>query len=84
MPEDIGLAAFSVLDGNADAGIYQNSEEIGRAAVQLLISLIHHNEHGVPEVCREVLAEGQWQDGSTLPPKHPVVDERTHRQIPVP
>jgi hypothetical protein len=58
-----------VLDGNADAGIYQNSLEIGRAAVQLLISLIHLNQLGIPEVCREVLIEGRWQDGRTLPPR---------------
>jgi len=69
VPHDIGLAATSVLDGNADAGIYQQSEEIGKAAVQLLISLIHHNEHGIPEIPREVLIVGRWQDGSTLPPR---------------
>jgi len=70
VPEDVGLAALSVLDGNADAGIYQNSAEIGRAAVQLVISLIHHNERGVPEVCRELLVEGQWVDGQTLPTRN--------------
>jgi LacI family transcriptional regulator len=69
VPAKVGLAAMSVLDGNADAGIYQNSEEIGRAAVQLLISLIHHNERGIPAISREVLVEGRWQDGSTLPPR---------------
>jgi LacI family transcriptional regulator len=71
VPQDVAVAALSVLDGNADAGIDQNSEEIGRAAVQLLISLIHHNERGIPEVCRELLVEGRWQDGSTLPVRHP-------------
>ena len=39
-----------VLDGPADSGIDQNSKEIGRAAVQTLISLIHHNERGIPQV----------------------------------
>lgn len=69
VPEDVGLAALSVLDGNADAGIDQNSMEIGKAAVQLLISLINHNECGIPRICREVLVEGQWVDGGTLPAK---------------
>jgi len=32
------------------AGIYQNPDEIGTAAVQLLISLIHHNQRGIPEI----------------------------------
>jgi DNA-binding LacI/PurR family transcriptional regulator len=69
VPKDIGVAALSVLDGDADAGINQNSEEIGAAAVQLLISLIHHNQRGIPETPREVIVAGQWTDGKTLPRK---------------
>jgi LacI family transcriptional regulator len=69
VPEKIGLAALSMLDGNADAGIDQNSEEIGKVAIQLLISLINHNECGIPKICREVLVEGQWINGTTLPSK---------------
>lgn len=69
VPDDVGLAQFSVLDSEADAGIDQCSEEIGRAAVQLLISLINHNERGIPEVCRELLIDGRWVNGKTLPPK---------------
>lgn len=69
VPKHVGLAALSVLDGNADAGINQNSYEIGRAAIQLLISLINHNECGIPNVCRELLVEGEWVNGSTLPPR---------------
>ena len=68
VPAEIGLAVFSTLDGGADAGIDQNSKEIGRAAVQLLISLINHNEYGIPTVCREVLVEGRGVDGKSLPP----------------
>lgn len=69
VPKDVALAALSVLDGHADAGIDQNSREIGRAAVQTLISLIHHNERGIPRIPREVLVTGRWVDGSTLPPR---------------
>lgn len=72
VPRDISLAALSILDGNADAGIDQKSREIGRVAVQLLISLINHNECGIPAICREVLVEGEWVNGSTLPPKNQV------------
>ena len=70
VPQDIGLATTSVMDAGVDAGIYQNSNEIGRAAIQLLISLIHHNERGIPRVRREVLVEGDWVDGGTLPPRN--------------
>lgn len=69
VPEDIGLAAFSVLDGNADTGIYQNPEEIGNAATEMLISLINHGHTGIPSICRELLIEGKWVDGTTLPPR---------------
>ena len=70
VPEQMGLAAFSVLDGDADAGIDQQSKEIGRTAVQMLISLINHNERGIPHICRELLIDGRWVDGGTLPEKN--------------
>jgi DNA-binding LacI/PurR family transcriptional regulator len=67
VPEDIGLAATSILDGNALAGIDQNSEEIGKAAMETLISLMNHNDQGIPRVYREILITGTWTDGTTLP-----------------
>jgi DNA-binding LacI/PurR family transcriptional regulator len=69
VPKDIGLATLSVLDGEADAGIYQNSEEIGKAAMELLISLLNHHHYGTPPITRELLVKGRWVDGSTLPPR---------------
>lgn len=66
VPDDLGLAVLSVLDGNADSGIDQNSFEIGQAAVDLLISLIHSGQHGIPGVCRQVLVEGKWVDGTSV------------------
>lgn len=67
VPEDVGLAAMSVLDGNCDAGINQNPEEIGRVAALMLISMIHDGDRGVPDVCRHILLEGSWVNGSTMP-----------------
>ena len=67
IPEDIGLAANSVLDGNADAGIDQNPEEIGRVAVLVLNSLLHDNARGEPSIFRQILVEGRWVDGLSLP-----------------
>ena len=67
VPEDIGLAATSVLDGNATAGIDQNSEEIGRAVFETLLSLLNHNQYGIPDIVREVVITGNWVDGTTLP-----------------
>jgi DNA-binding LacI/PurR family transcriptional regulator len=58
---------MSVVGGNADAGIYQNSEEIGRAAVLLLISMIQDNDRGIPALHREILVPGGWVDGGSMP-----------------
>ena len=70
-PDDVGLAALSVLDGGADAGIDQHPEEIGRVAVLLVISLIKDHSLGVPPIFRQSLIEGSWVDGSTLPARLP-------------
>ena len=67
IPQDVGLAALSVLDGKADAGINQNPTEIGRVAAETVVSLITHNHRGIPPFQRHILVEGFWTDGSTLP-----------------
>lgn len=65
--KDIGLAAMSVLDGNADAGIYQNPELIGRAASEVLVSLINRRETGGSPDFRSDLIRGSWVDGRSMP-----------------
>jgi LacI family transcriptional regulator len=67
VPDDVGLAALSVLDGKANAGINQNAVEIGRVAAETVISLINHNHRGIPPFQRHILVEGFWTDGSMLP-----------------
>lgn len=67
VPGDVALAALSVLDGDADAGIDQNSEEVGRVAAETLVSLINHNHRGIPTYQRRILVEGMWTDGESLP-----------------
>lgn len=65
--QHLALATTSILDGNLSAGIEQNSKEIGRTAVDLLISRINQNKFGFPAVCRETLIRGKWVDGDSLP-----------------
>ena len=67
VPDDIGLAALSILDGNADAGIDQHPEEIGRVSILLAVSLINDAAHGVPAIFRQTLITGAWVDGRSLP-----------------
>ncbi len=67
VPADLPVAAVSVLDGKFDAGVDQNSHEVGRVALRTLAGLIHQNERGIPRFCRRILVEGQWIDGTSLP-----------------
>lgn len=67
VPADLPVAAVSVLDGKFDAGVDQNSCEVGRVALRTLTGLIHQNERGIPRYCRRILVEGQWIDGTSLP-----------------
>jgi DNA-binding LacI/PurR family transcriptional regulator len=64
---EVGLAALSVVDCPIDAGIFQNSEEIGRVSVLMLNSLINDNAKGIPPISREILIKGKWVDGKSLP-----------------
>ena len=67
VPGDVGLAALTILDCPIDAGIYQNPEEIGRVGVLVLASLINDGDIGFPRVKRQILIEGTWVDGTSLP-----------------
>ena len=67
VPEDIPVAVTSILDGGADSGMDQHPEEIGRAAFLLLNSEINDGSRGIPKIFRQILVEGSWVDGSSLP-----------------
>jgi DNA-binding LacI/PurR family transcriptional regulator len=67
VPRDLAVAALSVLDGNFDAGVDQNSHEVGQVAMRTLAGLIHQNERGIPRYCRRILVEGRWNDGASVP-----------------
>jgi DNA-binding LacI/PurR family transcriptional regulator len=63
--------AFVHLDWTAAcgdlAGINQQPEQVGAAAVDLLVEQINQNRRGIPEVPKSVLVEGLWREGCTLP-----------------
>jgi DNA-binding LacI/PurR family transcriptional regulator len=71
VPKDIGYVHLDC--GAAElsdfAGVDQKSEEIGAAAVDLLVEEIHSNSRGIPDTPKTVLINGQWQEGTTLPPR---------------
>ena len=67
VPEDIAVATTTILDGNLTAGIDQHPREIGRVGVLSLLSLIHDHDRGIPALSREILIQGSWRDGASLP-----------------
>ncbi len=73
VPQDIGLAVTSILDAKADAGIDQHPEEIGRVGFLMLNSLITDRARGIPDIFRQILVEGSWEDGSSLPARKPAM-----------
>lgn len=69
VPQDLGLAVTTILDMPISAGIDQQPEEIGRVALLMLNSLINDGARGIPPIFRQILVEGAWVDGPSLPPK---------------
>lgn len=66
IPEDVG---YVNLDCSAtddfQSGIRQPHSEVGTAAMDLLISLIHRNERGIPPNPHLTQITGQWVEGQT-------------------
>lgn len=66
-PRDVGLVSLDVTSETSSwAGIDQNSDEIGRAAVDLVLSKVRAGERGIPKVRRSLLVHCQWREGNTV------------------
>lgn len=69
VPNDVGIAC-PLLSGEEDAiaGVVEDNREIGRAAVDMLVSMLHHGQHGLPSRPKRLLVEGFWTEGESLAP----------------
>ena len=68
VPEDVALAVTTVLDTTVDVGIDPQPEEIGRVGFLMLNSLINDDgARGAPKIFRQILIEGSWVAGASLP-----------------
>ena len=47
------------------AGVYQNQEGVGAAAVDLILGQIHRNDFGIPALPKKTLIPASWVDGKT-------------------
>jgi LacI family transcriptional regulator/LacI family repressor for deo operon, udp, cdd, tsx, nupC, and nupG len=80
VPEDVALAMPVIPDRSGRiAGIYENSGHMGRMAVDLLVSMIHAGERGIPEVVHVTTVNGEWIPGDSLPPKAPRATKKKRR-----
>ena len=67
VPSDIGLANLNLVSDVSDwAGVNEQHEEIGAAAVDILVGALSRNELGLPPEPRRILIPGEWVPGSTL------------------
>jgi len=67
VPRDIGLIQLEHRkDHSAWAGMDQHNDVCGEAAIDMVISMIHSNESGVPPFPRATLIGGTWVDGETV------------------
>ncbi len=69
VPQDVGAAYLfgTEEERRTMAGIDGNLDQVGAAAVDLLVQKLHTHELGMPAHPREVLIAGTWQPGPTLP-----------------
>lgn len=70
IPEDIGFANFSIWDTPLGfSGIHQNDFRIGEVAVNVIVSMLHSGERGIPKTPMRILIESDWEPGATLRPQ---------------
>jgi DNA-binding LacI/PurR family transcriptional regulator len=68
-PRDIGLVSLDVTPEDTPwAGLDQHSDEIGKAAVDLVLSKLRAGERGIPKVRRTLLVHSHWREGATVRP----------------
>lgn len=67
VPADVGLIQLEWRASSPEwAGMDQHNDVVGEAAVEMLVSMIHRHEIGVPEFPRATLVGSTWKDGKTV------------------
>jgi DNA-binding LacI/PurR family transcriptional regulator len=66
-PRDVGLIQLEWRSDHPHwAGVCQHNDIVGEMAVEMVISMIHHNENGISPFPRATLIGSTWIDGSTV------------------
>lgn len=70
--EEIGYADLDLYPSDPEyagiSGITQNSEMLGMAAVDMIVSGLQRDQVGIPEVPFVTQVRGSWFDGKSTPP----------------
>jgi LacI family transcriptional regulator len=67
VPQDLGLIQYEWREDHREwAGMDQRNDLVGEAALDMLISMVHHNDHGVPANPRATMIGSTWVDGETV------------------
>jgi LacI family transcriptional regulator len=67
VPADIGLIQYEWRADHADwAGMDQRNDLVGAAALDMLVTMVHHNDRGVPAHPKATMIGPHWVDGSTV------------------
>ena len=67
VPADVGLIQMEWREDHADwAGMHQHNDIVGEASVEMVIGMIHNNEHEIPLYPRATLIGSTWVDGQTV------------------
>ncbi|HEY0256743.1 MAG TPA: hypothetical protein VGC39_04805 [Candidatus Methylacidiphilales bacterium] len=67
VPADVGIANPILQESMKDqSGVIEASREIGRAAGDFLVGMIHRGESGPPPTPQRILLDGHWNQGTTV------------------
>lgn len=68
-PADLGLVDLQWLSPDSPrAAVDQSNQEVGAAAVDIILAQINRHERGEPAIPKTVLVPGRWVEGPTIRP----------------
>ncbi len=66
VPDDVGYIDTQLPQGETFlTGVDQNPRQIGVASIDLLVSMMHRHDIGIPEIASHLLIEGSWRGNKT-------------------
>ena len=75
----IALACLNRPVGSDFSGVEENNFLVGELTCDIVVNHIIHNERGLSDHPRMILAKGTWVEGKTLPARKPVPAKKANR-----